>query len=254
MLIECVFLMQCDSTAFFEFLAEQFNKAFRFSTSVFISKLRDSVTSATNVLLNSDNFRNPLKELCNKMIECSEGVLNFFIAKFISELSNKILMHAIQVMQNRAANVQDSGPRKRSKDNFSSVNFKRIVHCIGGSVVCDINRRQRNYHTATHIKTFACIMNQKFIEDKCCDPEIKEWTVAQDRGRLVHVSKNAFNFFIALFHVVMCHEEEDGSLFLEKVNVAVRHNLSITEKWDMLVGTNLDEEQSLEWLYCGHSV
>ena len=197
-----VFIMQCDASSLLQFLSKTLIESFKFKDVVLLSKLRDTVTTETNRFLNTPEFRRNVKEQWNGFIECPNNVLNFFIGNFILFLSNKIPIYACQVMQNRAPEV--SGPRLRSKDDFASMTFKRIVHYIGGSVVCGVNRR-RNYTSATRIQTFASIMNVTFVEDRedestWCESEGKKWTIAQDRGGLCHVSNNAFNFF----HKLVC--------------------------------------------------
>ena len=46
----------------------------------------------------------------------------------------------------------------------------------------------------------------------------------------------------------MCHEEEDGSILIEKVNRTVSKHVKLFEMWDVLVGSSIEEDQSLEWL------
>lgn len=246
-----IFIMQCDASSLMEFLAKTLIESFKFEDVVFLPKLRETVNRETNRLLNTPEFRSRVKNLCNEFIECPNNVLNFFLGNFILFLSNKVLIYACQAMHQKAQEI--SGPRMRSNDDFTSLKFKRIVHYIGGSVVCGINRRRRNYPSATHIQNFASLLNVTFVEDKddestWCEPEVKSWTMKQDRGGLCHVSKNAFNFFLELVMLAMCHEEDDGSVIIEKVNRSVSQHVKLLEMWDVLVGVFIEEDQSLEWL------
>lgn len=248
-----VYIMQCDSSELLEFLS---NKMFGVlqvpKKTAFVSALRESVVVNTNKLLTSDAFRSEFRSLLIALMECEdECVLNFFMSSFIMRLSNKTLIFVSQCM--RSSSDDSSGPKKRSKDDFMSKKFQRIVHYIAGSVVCGVNRRRRTYPDSIRIRTFSTVLNSSFVEDKndpatWCEDKVKEWTTAQNRGGLQFVSKKAFEFFSMVVKVAMCHEEEDGSVYIKKVGTAVVEDFNILSAWDSLVGTDLDEDVSFEWL------
>lgn len=235
---------------FMEFLVKTFNPALTFKKAIFKSGIRTHITTYSNKVLCDEQFRNAAKDLLRRMQVCDESVLNFFLGCFILQFSKDLLLFICKSMRGPSM-PPPPVQQKRSKDDYSSDNFKQVVHYIGGAIVFSLLKTERRLNT---VNPMYSVIREKFIEDEneestLCPASIREWTAARDRGGLKYISRNCFDFLYCLFPFVMEFEEEDGSVIISKVTEGVKNRIDMLLQWEFLVGIEIEENEALEWLF-----
>ncbi|KAK3929442.1 High mobility group nucleosome-binding domain-containing protein 3 [Frankliniella fusca] len=221
---------------------------------VFSSSLAYVFHVGVNKLLNNQDFVTRLKMHILGLEEVnqpSDSVMNIFVASLMLKLSCVTVVFITKKIHGSTAN--DEVPRKRSADKIDSLTFLQLCYHIGGSVVSTLLFKGEKYRVTNPAwERFVGALKQKFlaseaIGNKCAD-EVAEFTQAKDRGGLKHITQEALDFFVVLFDLLMSLEGSDGSLPPDVVTNNVLEDNVILCLWDILVGCELDEDSSLDFL------
>lgn len=238
--------------SFCSFMTEQFYSMYEGQKALFPSAIKSSFHVRTNNALCSREFRHTLKCHLQGLRECEEKVLNCFIGDFVSTLCSKVIVFVFQKMR---AGSDSQGPsrRKRSSDSVDSTDFKQTVYHIAGSVISGFLWKGKQYlNTSKTWHKYYNVLKEKCLrqdsgEDQCCD-EVRHFSESKDRGGYKHVNDNTFSFFLSLFDLLMSVEGEDGSLPQNVINDTILGDDVILCLWDIIVGSDLNQEEALDLL------
>jgi len=246
--------LEDDHDFLFKFLHENLYNILTNHSSVFSSSLVYAFYIGVNALMNQSVFKEDLKKYIVALGDTEVPkieVLNSFIGHFMLLLSNEALLYFIRTIHGATAN--DEIRRKRSSDKLDSKSFLELVYYIGGSVVSALLFKAHKYKDSSQRwKNFFDVLKCKFkrVEGvgNSCSEEVSHFTEAVDRGGLKHISQEALDFFVVLFDFLMCLESDSGQLPVNVVEEHVLGNVTIICLWDVLVGTQLDDDTSLDYL------
>ena len=104
----------------------------------------------------------------------------------------------------------------------------------------------------TRWAAFVSVLRSKFqgsdaVGNLCVD-EVTVFTREKDRGGLTHISQEALDWFVVVFDRLMSLEGADGSLPENVISENVLDDSAILCLWIVLVGNDLDEDTSLDFL------
>ena len=236
----------------FEYLCEQLYNLLKDHNSIFASTLQNVLLVGVNKLL-SGEFRGDLREyilgLSISEPPDSVGTLNIFLTNFVMQLSYLAIIFYVKKIHGFSATQEVR--KKRSDDKLDSTTFLQMSYYIGGSVVAGYLYKGAKYK-ASPWKAFVVILRNKLRRDhavgNACADVVREFTESKDRGGLTHISQEALDFFVVLFDLLMSLEGVDGSLPENVVDGHVLTNDVILCLWDTLVGSDLDEDSSMDFL------
>ena len=226
--------------------------------------VRTQFLMGTNKLVNNTSFIEELGGIFVSILENpSKEALNLLCGVFMLNFSQELLLLIVRAMLGSAPPAVAIIRKKWSSDDVDSEEFKEIIYYIGGSVVHSFHSALRRRPKAVNLTRFCHILKTRFEEPKdifaqrdnseieppeLCDDTVKEWTKERNRGGLIFITKDAHNLFVALADFVLCCEAEDGSLEQDYVFEGVLKNSTILMYWDFLIGLELEEAQSIDFL------
>lgn len=76
-----------------------------------------------------------------------------------------------------------------------------------------------------------------------------EWTLAQDRGKLIKINDSALNFFFELSTIAKCLEHSNGSLYVDEVIEKLSSSPKIIFLWEELVKDTLPKHLQFRLLH-----
>ncbi|KAK3924774.1 Immunoglobulin A1 protease [Frankliniella fusca] len=236
-----------------KFLHESIYSILSNHSAIFSSSLVHTFYVGVNSLLNNKEFRIELRKyfvaLDGVAVPCKE-VINLFFGNIMFHLSTAVLLYFIRTIHKSTSN--DEVRRKRSSDNISSRDFLEVSYYIGGSVVATFLFKAKKFGESNPSwKLFHDVLWSKFCRveaiGNACAEGVRSWTEKRDRGGLKHISQEALDFFVVLFDFIMSMEGRDSSMPNDAVDVVLKDD-TIVCLWDVLVGTSLEEEISLDFL------
>lgn len=235
------------------FLHEHLYAILTSHSSAFSSSLAFTFYVGVNKLLNNADFKMDLKKFILPLGEqpASIQVLDIFIGNFMLGLSSEVLVYFIRTIHGACEN--DVIRKKRSGDSSDSINFLQLVYYIGGSVVAGLLFKGNKYKERNpNWQSFVEVLKSRFSRvegvGNACSEEVSKFTKSVDRGKLKHISQEALDFFVVLFDFLMSLEGDDGTLPPNVIEDFVLEDSSLLCLWDVLVGTHLEDDVSLDFL------
>ncbi|KAJ1519124.1 hypothetical protein ONE63_011277 [Megalurothrips usitatus] len=220
--------------------------------SVFSSSLVHSFYIGVNKLLNDSEF---MVGLQNHIVALghaqppSPAVISLFLGHYMHVLSSQIVIYFIRTIHGASAN--DVIRKKRSGDKVTSTDFLELSYYIGGCVVHTFLRKSLKF-SSDNWKHFRSVLEERFKRTagvgSVVTSEVSHFTDKVDRGKLTHISQEALDFFVVLFDFLMSLEGNDGSLPVNVVDENVLQDDTILCLWDVLVGSHLEDDASLDFL------
>lgn len=233
-------------------LSKQFARIITSKKIVFPNTVKTNILVGTNHWLSLEKNREDLKNNFQVLNEADEEVLNPFVGEFIFMLSRNILLFCLKRMR-CVTQEEVEERRKRSADKIDSEEFQQLVYHIGGSIVSGFLWKGKGYsETSSTWAAYCEVLKGNFLRDTGksneCSEAVRHFTDTRDRGGLTHISDSAFDFFLTLFDCIMQCEGEDGSIPPDVIDKRVLGDDAILCLWDVMVGNELDADQSLDLL------
>lgn len=238
----------------FKFLHSNLYPLVTDSRGVFSSSLSYVFHVGVNKLLNNQDFVRQLKMHIlglDEVNQTSDSVMNIFVGSLMLNLGCVAVVFLTKKIHGSTSN--DEIRRKRSADKLDSVTFLQLCYHIGGCVVYKLLYKGERYKEKNPAwEGFVGALKNKFkasetIGNKCAD-EVSEFTREKDKGGYTHITQEALDFFVVIFDLLMSLEDKDGSLPPDLVTNSVLDDNVILCLWDVLVGCELDEDSSLDFL------
>ncbi|KAK3925302.1 Levansucrase [Frankliniella fusca] len=239
----------------FKFLADNLYPLISNAQAVFSSSLSSVIYIGVNKLLNCSEFMKSFSKhiigLLDEQFEVTCEIINFFVGSCMFELSKLFIIYITKKIHGSTAN--DEVRRKRSTDKIDSSTFLQLCYHIGGSVVKGYLYKGSKYMvTSSRWAAFVSVLKNNFVKSEAignvCADNVTEFTREKDRGGLTHISQEALDWFVVLFDLLMSLEGNDGSLPENVISENVLGDSTILCLWDVLVGSDLDEDSSLDFL------
>lgn len=249
------------STAFIESLTGALYACFALGNKfVLPSHLREVYMKGSAILMANKEKKEDLHVKLLSAIdseECDRDI-NFFLTTFMRKFSLKVLAYIFHWLVNGEDSPIQLSEKKyiKIKQNLDTVDFKQTLHYTAGSNVKSVLRNAwRKWRGHDEGQAVIKTIRENFLIDDgdaakaAPDEEFMEWTLAQDRGKLIKINDLALNFFFELATIVKCLEHFDGSLYVDEVIQKFSSHPKILFLWEELVKETLPKQLQFRLLH-----
>jgi len=224
------------------------------------SQIREKYVINTAVFMCDLDRRSRLMCMLTELLNFPQHKLDVLLTAIVRRFSQKVIAFILHWLQHGEGSpiVKFASLYRVNDQSTECLEFKQIMHYVGGANVKKVlkNCLQLKHPTdqSTRIVT---VIKSRFIagdEAEAPDAVLMEWTISQDRGKLIKISAQALDFFVYLGKTVQALEHLDGSLWIDEVIEKVSDSPHLIILWDGIVKDSLSQEESFQLLYalCHH--
>ena len=226
----------------------------KFSTpSALRLEFQKSIAIFNSNVVERDGLVNSLKSF----VETSQQIANLFSGSFIRRFSNELLAFYLKCMVNKGPNNAECIPLSTkfvvTGQKTDSMDFKQLMHYVGGSNIKSILRTAFRIKNPNHewLRVIKAVKDYFLVSElaQAPDEEIMAWTLSQDRGGLTKICGSLLEFFVELGATVKVLEHFDGSLYVEEVIEKVTNSSKLICMWDMTLNGALTSQESFKLLH-----